>query len=449
LQRLLSCSPAIIYSCRPGGKYGFTFISKNLTSFLGYEPREIMESPDFWLHHVHPQDRLRLMAALPSLEHQGSLSVEYRFRAKNGTWRWLEDDGKLVRDAQGTPLEVIGSWIDVTARKEAEKVIREAREYAESIIETLHEPLMVLDADLRVISANRAFYQTFQENPAETEGRFLYELGQRQWGIPKLRELLEEIIPNNSHLQDFEVQHYFPHLGRKEMLLNARRILREGEGTQLILLAIEDVTQHKQTEENLRRSLENLQRALGETTAALASAAEKRDPYTAGHQQRVAQLAGAIAREMGCTEDQMEAIRVAGILHDIGKLYVPSEILSKPTRLSDLEFAMIKTHSQVGFDILKEIKFPWPVAQIVLQHHERMNGSGYPHGLTSPDILPEARILAVADVVEAMASHRPYRPALGIQQALQEISRHRGILYDPQAVDACLRLFTERNFQFN
>jgi putative nucleotidyltransferase with HDIG domain len=151
---------------------------------------------------------------------------------------------------------------------------------------------------------------------------------------------------------------------------------------------------------------------------------------------------------MGLAEERVEAIEIAGVIHDIGKLYVPAEILSKPTKLSDLEYSMIKMHSQVGFTILSKIDFPWPIAQIVHQHHEAINGSGYPQGLAGKDILLEAKILCVADVVEAMSSHRPYRPALGIKAALAEITQKQGILYDREVVDACLKLFREKNFKF-
>ena len=172
--------------------------------------------------------------------------------------------------------------------------------------------------------------------------------------------------------------------------------------------------------------------------------AETRDPYTAGHQRRVADLARAIALEMNLPLDMIDGIHMAAAIHDLGKISVPAEILSKPTKLLDIEFMLIKIHSQCGYDILKDIDFPWPVARTVLEHHERMNGSGYPNGLTGDKILMEARILSVADVVESMASHRPYRPALGIKAALNEISKNKGILYDPGPSEACLRLFHEK-----
>jgi len=199
----------------------------------------------------------------------------------------------------------------------------------------------------------------------------------------------------------------------------------------------------------LQQSFSSVGKALEGTVSALASVAEVRDPYTAGHQQRVTRLAVAIATEMGLPQEQIEGIHVAGTLHDVGKLYVPAEILSKPGKLSEVEFNLVKIHSQASYDILKSVEFPWPVAQIVLQHHERLDGSGYPQGLKGEDILLEAKILAVADVVEAMASHRPYRPALGMGQALDEISQKSGILYDPKVVDACFKLFYDKEFKFD
>jgi putative nucleotidyltransferase with HDIG domain len=200
-------------------------------------------------------------------------------------------------------------------------------------------------------------------------------------------------------------------------------------------------------EEELKKSYEKLQKSLEETINAIASALEKRDPYTAGHQQRVANLACAMAEEMGLSRELINGIRMAGLIHDVGKIQIPIEILIKPNHLSDIEFIWIRMHPQIGFDILKSIEFPYPVAQIVLQHHEMYNGSGYPKGLAAEEILQEARIIAVADVVEAMSSHRPYRPALGIEAALDEIQKNRGILYDPEAVDVCLKLFSEKRFK--
>ncbi len=206
-------------------------------------------------------------------------------------------------------------------------------------------------------------------------------------------------------------------------------------------------TDRKKTMEALQESRDILHASLEETVKSLASTAEKRDPYTAGHQQRVDRLACAIAKEIGLSDRQIEGLHFAALLHDIGKITLPSEYLAKPSKLSDQEQEIIKCHPKVGYDILKNIHFPWPVAEIVYQHHEHLDGSGYPRGLTDPEILLEAKILAVADVVEAMSSHRPYRPSLGIAKALEEIRTGSGARYHPPSVDACLSLILDEKYK--
>ncbi|BBI98891.1 hypothetical protein FGKAn22_05840 [Ferrigenium kumadai] len=200
---------------------------------------------------------------------------------------------------------------------------------------------------------------------------------------------------------------------------------------------------------DLHATLDHLRRSMNSTVEAIAGMVELRDPYTAGHERRVAQLARAIGKEMGLPERRVEGLYVIGYLHDIGKIAVPAEILSKPTKLMDIELSMVKAHVQAGYDILKNLEFPWPVAQAVLQHHERLDGSGYPQGLNAQDIILEARILMVADVVEAMASHRPYRSAVGFREAMSEITANRGKLYDEHVVDACVSLFNVKGFRFD
>jgi putative nucleotidyltransferase with HDIG domain len=195
--------------------------------------------------------------------------------------------------------------------------------------------------------------------------------------------------------------------------------------------------------EMLQSTLTKLRQSLDGTIEAISRTVEKRDPYTGGHQRRVSDLARSIGQELGLSVKQIDCIRMSGVIHDIGKIYVPAEILSKPGRLTDIEFDLIKTHTQVGYEILKDIEFPWPIADIVLQHHERINGTGYPNGLKSGDLIIEVKIMSVADVVEAMASHRPYRPSRGVENALNEINKNKGILFDPAVVDACIKLFKD------
>ncbi|MDO9576481.1 MAG: HD domain-containing phosphohydrolase [Candidatus Cloacimonadales bacterium] len=215
------------------------------------------------------------------------------------------------------------------------------------------------------------------------------------------------------------------------------------------VLLFNDITENIIAEQKLKQSFEMLQKSTGDIIQAMSSTSEMRDPYTAGHQKRVKELAVAIGHQMNITKEQLEGLKFAGIIHDIGKISVPSDILSKPGKISSMEFEVIKNHSQVGFDLLSTIEFPWPISKIVHQHHERMDGSGYPNGLKGDEILLESRILAVADVVEAMTSHRPYRAALGIEKALQEIELHKTDSYDAAVVDACVTLFKENRFSFS
>ena len=257
---------------------------------------------------------------------------------------------------------------------------------------------------------------------------------------PEERAKIKQIIKEQGSVKNYETQ-----LRKKDgsifWVSLTMQAVRDEKGQLLYYEGMdEDIT-------NRKESAERTKKALGATVQAIAVTVETRDPYTAGHQRRVADLARAFATEMNLPADQIDGIRMAAAIHDLGKISVPAEILSKPTILTAIEFDLIKTHSQSGYDILKDIDFPWPVARAVLEHHERMNGSGYPNGLTGDNLLMESRILAVADVVESMASHRPYRPSLGIEAALEEIEKNKGTLYDNAVADACMRLFRERGYQ--
>ncbi|MGD0277899.1 MAG: HD-GYP domain-containing protein, partial [Smithella sp.] len=226
------------------------------------------------------------------------------------------------------------------------------------------------------------------------------------------------------------------------------RVIKRTEDYQVVNEALEqEIAEHKRVEEELHQTLESLKKSVGATINVMVSALEARDPYTAGHQLRAANLACAIATEMGLSQDKIDGIRMAGSIHDIGKLSIPSEILAKPTKLTSIEYSLIKEHSRSGYEMLKNVESPWPLAKVISQHHERMDGSGYPEKIKGDEILIEARILAVSDVVESMASHRPYRPALGIEAALEEIEKNKGILYDDAVAETCLRLFREKNYQ--
>jgi putative two-component system response regulator len=223
-----------------------------------------------------------------------------------------------------------------------------------------------------------------------------------------------------------------------EIVARLKRVLHERESN----------LQLKDSAKALSNTVTRFQKALEGFVEAIALAVEMRDPYTAGHQIRVADLACAIAREMELPEDQVYGLRMAAVIHDLGKITIPGEILCKPGVLSEPEYQMIKTHVQSGYDILKKIDFPWPVAEIVMQHHERMDGSGYPSGLSGDSIMLEARILSVADVFETIGSHRPYRPSLGFKKAIDELRNNRGSLYDDKVASACLKLVENNGFEF-
>lgn len=237
--------------------------------------------------------------------------------------------------------------------------------------------------------------------------------------------------------------------GRTLAIEETRSPIRDARGHLCgSVVVFHDISRRHRVEQELRRSLDNLRRTLDETVMALTVASEIRDPFTAGHHQRVSRLAYALAVELGFEPETREAVRLAGLVHDIGKIHVPSEILAKPEVLTPIEMGIMRGHSQVGYDILKNIPFPWPVARMVLEHHERQDGSGYPQGLRGEAMLPGSRILAVADVMEAMTMHRPYRAAWSLDTALDEIRTGRGVRYDPDVADACLRLFTRGGFRF-
>ena len=333
---------------------------------------------------------------------------------------------------------------EIIERKQAEEEIRQLKDFNEGIVQNMTEGIAIENAEGRIVFINPAAADLLGYSPEELLGQ--------HWTIivsPDQHPSVQAAYERRIH---GEADRYELQLVRKDgalipVLVSGSPQTEEGRfaGT---LSVFTDITKHKRTEEELQRSLDRLRRTFDETVHALASAVRTRNPYTAGHQRRVAQLACAIAREMGLPEEQAEGIRVAGLIHDIGKINVPLEILSNPDGITELEYGMIKAHPQIGYDILKTVEFPWPVAEIVLQHHERLDGSGYPQGLSGEEIMLEARILGVADVVDAMTAHQPYRSALGIYRALEEISQNRGVLYDPGVVGACLKLFKQGGFKF-
>ncbi|MBN2141227.1 MAG: HD domain-containing protein [Desulfovibrionaceae bacterium] len=332
-----------------------------------------------------------------------------------------------------------------------EAKLEQNRRWLATTLESIGDAVLATDNQGRVVFLNRAAAGLLDCGQDSAKGRPLAEvfrLRDPETGLDA-EHLVKGILANNPALGLGQETLLLTPGGREvPVSLKAAAIHNANNGKGGMVLVIRDISEEKRGKEALKNSLNMLRQTLHETVAALAAMGEKRDPYTAGHQARVSLLACAIAEEMGLEPDRLEGLGVAGSLHDIGKIYVPAEILSKPSALTNIERSLVKSHPEVGYEILKTVSFPWPVARIVRQHHERLNGSGYPDGLLGDQILLEARILAVADVVEAMSSHRPYRAALGIDKALDEINAKRGVLYEPEAVDICLDLFREKGFTF-
>jgi PAS domain S-box-containing protein len=361
-----------------------------------------------------------------------------KIRHRDGHVTLVLYNASLYQDEKGQAVGVFAAARDITDRKEAEDSLRKSEENFRHSLDDSPLGVRIVTAEGETIYANKAIldiygYDSIEElkntplhkrYTPETYAEFQLRKEKRLCGESDQSEYEISILRKNGEVR-------YIHVLRKETFWNSKKQFQ---------VIYQDITERKQAEERTRK-------ALGATVQAIAVTVETRDPYTAGHQRKVADLARAIATEMNLPIDMIDEISISATIHDLGKISIPSEILSKPTKLTDIEFSLIKTHPHSGYDILKNIDFPWPIARIVLEHHERMNGSGYPNGLTGDNILLESKILAVADVVEAMASHRPYRPSLGIDVALEEIEKNKGILYDNAVADACLRLFRGKDYQ--
>ena len=343
-----------------------------------------------------------------------------------------------VCDSTGCCYRIVGVIRDVTEQRLAERQLRKQNRRLQNILGSISDGFVIVDREWQITFINARAEQMLGTPRAHLIGASLVdlfpEIRTNQLRVPTELECVPAGIPNSQ-----------PPAGSLGIWLLARAYPSQ-DGTAIYL---QDITERKHAECALKQGLERIQASLDGVVNAMAYAVEMRDPYTGGHQRRVSALACAIARVLGYTTAQVETLRIAGLLHDIGKISIPAEILNRPGKLSEPERVIVRTHAQIGYEILKEIEFDSPIALIALQHHERLDGSGYPQGLHAAAIIPEACILAIADVVEAMASHRPYRPALGVEAALQEVITYRGVRYDNLAVGACLSVFTESGFDFD
>lgn len=482
------------------GKY--TYVSPRVRDLLGYDPQEVMGKSPFDL--MPPEEAARVTEVFASLlgGRRNITALENTNLHKDGRRVVLETSASPIFDENGAFRGYRGIDRDITERKKAEesllnlnRALRTLSGCNESLVHAMDEQEL-LAAICEVIVRTGGYRFAWVGYAEHDDGKsvrpmafageeagfldaFRFGWGDNESGRNPIGEAIRSRTPQG--IDNIEAS--------TAMLLPREEALRRGyiscialplrsgdsvmgvlaiyaaesnafddEEVKLLMELADDLVygigalrtrvEREHAMEQNRLNTARMEKALLETIEAIGSALEKRDPYTAGHQRQVAKLAHAIAQEMKLPQEIAEGIYMGCLIHDIGKIYIPAEILSRPGTLTNAEFEIIKCHPQVGYDIIKGIEFPWPVAKMILEHHERMNGSGYPQGLKGDEISLEARILAVADVVEAMASHRPYRPAVGLDRALEEISQNREILYDPRAVDVCLRLFREKGFKF-
>jgi PAS domain S-box-containing protein len=459
-RRLFEHLPLGLYRATPGGR--LLEANPAMTQLLRLPADTSLATLDTQQVYMDPQRRAEWLAELDSNGVVKDFVAE--FKRTDGERIWVRENTRAVRDDAGHIMFYEGSLEDITARKKAELALQSSEQELGVVFDNAPFMMVLLDRKLRIRKANRAVTHFVRRDKRSMVAKPVARAlncalavrrdahGGRARLLADCRECTicrqaENSLMNNISHEKVEV--------RIPVVLERVKLERDFLVTttpvrigmsRMVLLCLQDITEQKRTARLALESRGELERAMGAVIHALAEMLATRDPYTAGHQQRVADLGSAIGLEMGLAQEQVAGIRMASIIHDLGKVAVPSEILTKPGRLTRLEFDIMKMHPQVGYDILSKLTFPWPVADVALQHHERLDGTGYPHGLKGDEIRLEARIVAVADVVEAMASHRPYRPSLGIQRALEEISRAKGSRYDPDVVDACVALAGREGF---
>ena len=420
-------------------------ITPSVEKVLGYSPQELVNKSFSDLNLMTPESLERAIFNVKQVF--SGLDVPtaiYEFITKDGV--------KGIGEVTGSPIVQEGKIIgvtcvarDITERMLAEEALTKSEEKYRSLVENAQEG--IYQSAVGFLTLNPALARMLGYDSPEEVMATITDLARQLYVNPDDRKKLLEIVNEKSSVTDFEAEYYKKDGSRFWVSINMHAI-RDDQGRILYYQGInQDITEKRKIEAERQENIERLRKSLGATINAMAVTVETRDPYTAGHQRRVADLARAIATEINLGSDQIDGVRMASMIHDIGKISIPSEILTKPTQLTNLEFNLIKTHPASGYNILKDIEFPWPIARIVLEHHERMDGSGYPNGLKGGQTLLESRIIAIADVVEAISSHRPYRAAQGLDAALAEISKNKGILYEPDIVDACLRLFREKNYK--
>ena len=439
-----------------------TFVNEAFCRYFGKDREELIGKTFTPL--VFEEDKKFVNDTISQLTYDNpSVTYEHRVLSKNADIRWVQWSDRAIYGDKGELIEYQGVGRDITTLKETKMALKKANESLEKkVMERTAELEFEIEkrstSDIRFRTAIETlpfdFFMIDKDNRYIMQNRYSKKL----WGtdVVGLRAQdvdvsndIKAIWENNNRLafsgKTISDEVTYEINGEKLYFKNIMAPVNSGGEPEAIIGMNIDITDHKKT-------IEHLHHTIFEFVAALDAMLEKKDPYTSGHQKRVAAISRAIAGEIGLPEDKITGIYIAARIHDIGKISIPSEILTKKSKLSDSELELLKEHPDTAYDILKNLNFPWPIAEIIRQHHERMDGSGYPRGIKGENIMLEARILGVSDVVEAMASHRPYRAALGIDNALEEIRKNSEVLYDPNIVAICLEIFKKDKltlFKFN
>ncbi len=414
---------------------------------------EAAEALEYYLGEHRQVVRDAFRAAVDRAE---PFDLELSIVTATGRHKWVRIIGH-VETVDGKACRVHGSLQDITRRKEAETALSDSYAFNQAVLDSVDTEIAVLDHDGIIIAVNEPWRRFARENAGDPDasdlppsvgvGANYLEVCRTASSEPgdsagAVVEGIRSVLEGRAASYQAEYPCHSPTQDR----WFAMTVTPLESGARGAVAAHTDITERRRAEDAIAHYVSQLEHTMRGTLEAVATMVEQRDPYTAGHERRVGVLASDIAREMGCSEVECQNLQLIGLVHDIGKIGIPAEILSKPSRLTPIEYMLVQNHAEQGYQVLRNVDFPLPIADIIRQHHERMDGSGYPKGLKGDAILPEARILAVADVVESISSHRPYRPALGVEAALEEIETHRGVLFDGAVVDACLRLFRERGY---
>ncbi|MBC8180652.1 PAS domain S-box protein [candidate division KSB1 bacterium] len=450
LSYFMSNLPGLAYRCLNDKKWTMKFVSQGCSNLTGYLPEDLIENRKISFGKIiQPEFQKNVWETKQeALKNEQAYQLEYKILTSTGKELWVWEQGRGVYNLTGKLMSCEGIIIDVDNLKQTEGALRESEVRFRSLIENVSSiAVQGFNKDRNLIFWNKASEALYGYSKEEAIGKNLEKLIIPEYSRQEVTNDIQTWIKTEKAIPDGEQG-----LKRKDGSIfeahSSHVMFKNMHGEPEFYNLDVDLTELNQAKKELQKSIHDLKKTFEGTVLALMSAVEMRDPYTAGHQVGVAKLACAIARELRVEENQIEGIRIAGLLHDIGKINIPSEILTKPGALTDLEYQLMQMHPQFGFEILRTINFPWPIAQMVLQHHEKIDGSGYPQKLKRKKIILEAKIITVADVVEPMSSHRPYRPALGIDAALAEIKRGKGKQYEPDVVTACLKLFKEKGFTF-